>query len=158
MINVLWTCLELAASFLESLLSIDFIIKSFNRKVKFAGLRTTYLVGTLGMTTVVITLNNFTIYEGLLGLIYVVFLFAFSVVFLRGALWKKLFITFITVVCLISTSAVAGNVLLAIFKEEPIDIYAKPGLERFIFIVIGVALNAYVFAFVLRFTNKGGTF
>lgn len=158
MINILWMCLELAASFLETLFCIHFIIKSFNGKVKVIGLRATYAVGLLGMTATVTIMNHITIYEGLLGFIYVVLFFTFSVVFLHGAFWKKLFISIITVVCLISTSAITGNVLLAIFKEEPIDIYTKPGLERFIFLAIGVALNAYVFAFVQRFTNKGGYF
>lgn len=153
MIDILWICQELSASLFETFFCIHFIIRSFNGKVKITGLKSTYAIGILGMTAAVTVMNRITIYEGLLGFIYVILFFTFSVIFLQGAFWKKVFISIITVVCLISTSAISGNVLLTIFKEEPLDIYTGPSLERFIFIVMGVALNAYVFAFVQRFTS-----
>lgn len=153
MIDILWICLELSASLFETFFCIHFIIRSFNGKVKITGLKSTYAIEILGMTAAVTVMNRITIYEGLLGFIYVILFFTFSVIFLQGAFWKKVFISIITVVCLISTSAISGNVLLTIFKEEPLDIYTGPSLERFIFIVMGVALNAYVFAFVQRFTS-----
>lgn len=152
MLNVLWTCLELAANLFETLICIHFIIVSFGSRCRLTNSKNTHIIGTICMTAAVTALNFITDYEGVLGIIYVVLFFVFSAVFLRGTLCKKFFISILTVVCLISTATVSGNVLLAIFKNDPMNIYIEQGFERFIFLVIGVAMNVYVFALMQRLT------
>lgn len=151
--NVLWMVLELAVNLIESFLCIHFVIGSFDRKCKVLELKGTYLVGTIGFTAVVTALNQITEYEGLLGLIYAVYLIVFSLIFLRGALLKKLFISALTLICLVSTAAVSGNIMIAVFNNEPIEIYTEHSFERFAFMVAGVALLAYVLKLFLHFTG-----
>ncbi len=151
--NVLWTLLELISNLLESFLCIHFIINSFDAKTKKYNSRVVYVIGTLGMTVVVSALNKITLYEGLLGLFYVFFFFIFSVLFLRGTVQKKIFISILTNICLISTAALSGNFLSVIFDNHS-QLFAGQTLERFIYMVIGISLAAYVFAILLRFTNS----
>lgn len=153
--NVLWMVLELAANLYESFVCIHFIICSFDKKCKTFNVKMTYLIGTVIMMAVVTILNSVTEYEGLLGLIYTVYHILFSVFFLRGTFLKKVFISVLTNICLISTAAISGNVLFSVFKDNPMKIYAEHTLERFIFMIIGLALLTYVLTFFSRFT-KGG--
>ena len=153
MYDVLWIILELSANLFESFLCIHFIINSFDNKCRILSLKAAHIIGTMSMTAIVTFLNLVTEYEGLLGLIYVVSHIAFSVLFLRGTFLKKVFISILTNICLISTAAVSGNILSAIFKNNPMEMYTEHSFERFAFMVIGIALLAYTLAILSHFTG-----
>ncbi len=153
MIDAMWTILELAANLCESFLCIHFIIRSFDRKCKLINLKVLHIIGTLSMTIVVTVLNNITVYEGVLGVIYSIGFFAFSHFFLFGSVLKKIFISFLTVVCLISTATITGNTLSLFIRGDPTKIYTEHCLERFLYIIISVALLTYVLTILTRFTN-----
>jgi len=153
--NVLWMVLELTVNLIESFLCIHFVIGSFDRKCKILELKGTYLVGTIGLAAVVTVLNQITEYEGVLGLIYAVYLTVFSLIFLRGTLLKKLFISALTLICLVSTATVSGNIISAVFNNEPMEIYTEQIFERFAFMVVGVALLAYVLKLFSHFIGGG---
>lgn len=151
--NILWVILELTANLFETFLYIRFVINSFDKKVRIFGLKTTYAIGTLTMTAVVTALNQFTAYEGLLGLIYTVLILVFSVFFLHGSFLKKLFISILTNICLISTAVISGNILSAIFKGDSMEIYTEHSFKRFAFMVMGIALLAYMLEIISNFTG-----
>lgn len=151
--NVLWMILELIMNLLEAFLCVHFVIKAFDGKCRFLGLRSVYMIGAVGFTAIVTTLNQITEYEGVLGLIYAVYLTVFSLIFLRGALLKKLFISALTLICLVSTAAVSGNIMIAVFNNEPMEIYTEHSFERFAFMVAGVALLAYILKLFSHFTG-----
>lgn len=151
--NILWVILELTANLFETFLYIRFVINSFDKKVRIFGLKTTYAIGTLTMTAVVTALNQFTAYEGLLGLIYTVLILFFSVFFLHGSFLKKLFISILTNICLISTAVISGNILSAIFKGDSMEIYTEHSFERFAFMIMGIALLAYILEIISNFTG-----
>lgn len=153
MSNILWMCLELIANIYESFLCIHFIICSFDNKCRLMNSRVTHLIGIIGLTAIITALNNITVYEGLLGLIYVVCFFAFSMIFLCGSLLKKIFISILTNAVLISIASLTANVFLAIFKNNPTKIYTEHTLERFLFMVIGIGMWAYAFTLLIRFTG-----
>lgn len=154
MTEILWTCLELLANLFDSFLCIHFIINSFNGKCKVLDLKSTYIIGIVSAAAAVTIFNYITFFEGVLGITYVVLFFAFEIIFLRGALWKKAYISFITVLCLITTASLSGNVLFAIFRDDTFQIYNKLNLERVLFIVIGLAIRAYIFALLTGLTAK----
>ncbi len=151
--DVLWTLLELAANTCEAFLCIHFVIRSFNGKCRIFKSTSVHIIGTVGLTAVVTTLNQITAYEGVLGLFYAAFLITFSAIFLSGTFLKKFFISVLTLICLISTAAVSGNILSSVFKNAPMDIYTEHSFERFIFMVVGTLFLAYVLAILSRFTR-----
>lgn len=151
--DILWFLIELTANLCESFLCFKFIIKSFGGKCKKHNPRIALIIGMLFDTVIVTVLNRMTIYEGFLGLIYAVWFFVFSLIFLHGSVPKKIFISILTDICLISTAAITSNVLLAVFEEYNMNIYKGHNFERIIFMVIGIAFLAYVFAVLIRFTS-----
>ncbi len=151
--DIFWMILELAANLFESFLCTHFIIVSFDKKCRILGLRNVYIIGTIGFAAVAISLNLITEYEGILGLIYAAFFIVFSLIFLRGAFLKKLFIPALMLVCIVSTAAVSGNILSALFKSDPTEIYTVHNFKRFVYMVVGISLLAYILAIFSRFTG-----
>ena len=151
--DVLWTLLETISNLFESFLCIHFIITSFDGKTKKISSKAVYIIGTLCMTAVVSVLNGLTLYEGLFGLFYVIFFFIFSLIFLRGTIQKKIFVAILTNICLISTAAISGNILSVVFDNHS-QLFVEQTFERFIYMVIGISLAAYIFAILSRLTNS----
>ena len=151
--NVMWILLETATNILESFLCIHFLIGAFDGKFRVLNLKKVYIIGIVGYTVVITVLNKITEYEGLLGLIYGVYFIIFSLIFLRGSILKKISVSILTLICLISTATVSGNILFSVFNGDPMTIYTEQSFERFIFMIFGIALLAYVLAFLSRFIN-----
>lgn len=158
MLDVLWVLWELAVNLCQAFICVHFIISSFHGECKLTNVKNTHIIGVIIQVAVVTALNYVTDYEGVLGLIYVLFYFAFSVIFLRGKLWKKIYISIITVICLISTAALTANIFLALTKDDPSKIYSEHSFERIVFMAIGTAVYAYVFALLKRIINKNENF
>lgn len=151
--DVLWFCLEVSANMFQSFLCVHFLIGSFKGKIRFENIRFAYFIGIISFTGLVTVMNQIISYEGVFGLTYALFFFAFSAVFLYGTLLKKIFISLLLVLCLISTAAVSENFLFAFFKEDLNKIYIGHTFERVAFMVVGLSLLAYVLKFLIKFTN-----
>ena len=149
--NVLWMVFELSANLFESFLCVHFLIGSFDGKCRILGAKGVHIIGTVFFTAVVTVLNQITEYEGVLGLIYSAFFIVFSLIFLRGSVLKKIFVSVLTNICLISTAVISGNILFSVFKNAPANIYIEHTFERISFMIFGTALLAYVLTFFLRF-------
>lgn len=155
MSDVLWMCLEIFANIFQSFVVIHFITRSFGRRCRLVNLKLTYLIGIVTVTIMYTVMNMITVYEGLIGsIIYTVVFFIFSLVFLYGSVLKKVFIAILANTVLISIAALSANVLFVIFKDDPVKIYTEHSFERFLFMVIGNALWAYAFEFLVRFTGE----
>lgn len=149
--NVLWMMLELAANLIESFFCIDFIIKAFDGKFRFIKAKSVYLIGSLSLAVFVTVFNQITEYEGIFGIAYSCIMFVFLLIFLRGSIIKKVFVSVLINLCLISSAAVSGNILSAAFGSDQSLLYKEGTVERFIYMVVGISLTVYVLAIVLRF-------
>ena len=153
MLDAMWNFIELAANLCDSFLCINFIIKSFDGKCRYFNSKITLIVGALLLATIVTAINKITTYEGILGAVYIVVYFVFSLIFLRGSILKKIFISLLANICLISSAALTSNVLFTIFNDDSMKIYTAHSLERLIFMVIGLAVRVYIFELLIRLTN-----
>lgn len=151
--NVLWMILELSANLIEGFLCTHFIINSLNGKCKLLNSKITHIIGTAGTAAVVTILNNVTIYEGILGIFYAVFFFVFAHFFMRGHILKKVFISVLLDICLVVTAAISGNILSSVLSSNPMMIYTEHSIERFVYMVVGIAFFAYASALLSRFTD-----
>lgn len=157
MLVLLWNLFEQSVNIYDAVIIMYFICESFGHDLHSRRNRTTYFVGVIIMASIITILNNITIYEGLLGLVYSVYFFIFSVICLKGTLIKKLFISILTNVILISVNAVIGNLISYVFKNNLEKIYSEHCISRFLYMIIVQALLAYIFSIVLRFTKKDKT-
>ena len=152
--DVLWIIIELATNLYNSFLCIHFIIASFDNKCRILNVRKLHIIGTTIMTALVTLLNSITSYEGILGITYVLYFFLFACACLRGSILKKLFISVFRNICLICIAAAVGNVLFFFLQDNPQKIYSEHCIERFLYIIVSMALLTYVFAIFKKFTSK----
>ncbi len=152
--NVMWMLFETAANIFQSFLTVHFIIGSFDNKCKILNVKKTHIIGTVVMAAVVTLLNNFTIYEGILGVLYSLSFFIFAYAFLYGSVIKKIFIGVLTNLCLLFSTMIVGNVLFYFLRSEPHKIYTEHCFERFLYIIISSAFMTYIFAILKNLTRS----
>lgn len=156
--EILWTLFELVVNVYESFLLIIFISLSLDIKRQFRKHHLAIICGGIAMSIIVTILNHVTIYEGLLGIIYSLCFFVFSLIFLNGTILKKIFISVFTNVVLIGVSTCIVSVMSMFLKDSMENIYTEQAISRFLTIVIGQATLTYVFGVLLHFTtNKIGS-
>ena len=90
MTDFLWAAFELFITFFENLTVCHFICRFLKLDLKSRKGIILYLIGCVSFSVIVTVINNFTLYEGVYGLIYTVMFFAYSL-FLPGSVIKKAF-------------------------------------------------------------------
>ena len=99
--EVLWNLFELLINIYEGFIVFHFVCSFLNFNIKNRKNKIVYISGSLGYTAVVTVINNLSAFEGILGLIYPILVFAFAVVFLEGGTAKKAFISLLAFSCII---------------------------------------------------------
>lgn len=77
MLVLLWNLFEQSVNIYDAVIIMYFICESFGHDLHSRRNRTTYFVGVIIMASIITILNNITIYEGLLGLVYSVYFFSY---------------------------------------------------------------------------------
>ncbi len=152
--NIFWIIFEFTVNLYESLILISFICSSLKFKRDIHNHRLIFLTGVAVMTLSVTILDNVVMYEGLLGIIYSLCFFAYSLFFLNGGVLKKLFIAIFTNAVLIGVSTAIANIMSFILKDSIENIYNERTTSRLLVVVIGQALITYVFGLLRHFTNN----
>ncbi len=152
----LWTVFEFLVTVFEAFVIMHFVCAFFDHSFTSRKGRMIYISGSLCYAFMVLIINSLTPYEGLIGIIYSVYIFVFSLIFLRGKVITKIFVSIFTDLCLICISTFVVN-LLSVISESNVDaIYSENTLPRFLMIIIVQTLLFYVFALFLKIFKKGG--
>ncbi len=152
----LWTVFEFLVTVFEAFVIMHFVCAFFDHSFTSRKGRLIYISGSLCYAFMVLIINSLTPYEGLIGIIYSVYIFVFSLIFLRGKVITKIFVSIFTDLCLICISTFVVN-LLSVISESNVDaIYSENTLPRFLMIIIVQTLLFYVFALFLKIFKKGG--
>ncbi len=150
----LWTVFEFLVTVFEAFVIMHFVCAFFDHSFTSRKGRLIYISGSLCYAFMVLIINSLTPYEGLIGIIYSVYIFVFSLIFLRGKVITKIFVSIFTNLCLICISTFVVN-LFSVISESNVDMmYSKSTLPRFLMIIIGQALLFYIFAVFLKIFKK----
>lgn len=151
--NTFWTVFEFAINIYQAFLVMHFICSSLNHNYHSAKGKMVFVLGCLCSAVLITIFSTVTIYEGLLGIIYSIYFFVFSLLFLKGSVWKKLFISVFTNLCVIGISSAVTSVVSAVFKDNMDNIYNTNSTSRFITVVAVQVLLTYLLAVALNFTK-----
>ena len=151
--NVFQTIFELIINLYEAFMLMNFVCSSLSFKRKSRKSIILYISGAVGFAALITVLNLSTSYEGLLGVFYSVYFFVFSLIFLKGSIIKKFFISVFTNVCLIFISALTANLMSVLLRDEVGSIYSESGFKRVITVIIVQAVLTYVFAVLHHFIS-----
>ena len=150
----LWTGFEFFITVFEAFVIMHFVCAFFDHSFSSKKGRIIYICASVCYAFMVLTINSITSYEGWIGVVYSIYILAFSLIFLRGKLLTKILISILTDICLISVSTFSVNLMSVVFKSNVDAIYSEKTLSRFLMIIIDQLILFYVFAVFLRIFKK----
>ncbi|MBP3855209.1 MAG: GHKL domain-containing protein [Ruminiclostridium sp.] len=156
--ELLWLFFEIGVDIYESFVVIHFICSILKFRNNIKKRKHFIFIGTMAMTALIIVINSLALYEGLLGVLYSVFFFLFSLAFLNGTILQKLFTAIVTNVVLIGVSVGVISLMSLITKDNLNSIYSQHSVNRLLTVVIGQTVLTYVLVVIRHIFNKKITF
>ncbi|MEG0615208.1 MAG: GHKL domain-containing protein [Oscillospiraceae bacterium] len=153
MIDFLWAAFEFLVTVFQSFLCIYFVCAFLEHDFSTKKGKLIYFFGSIGFLVIVYILNFFVVYEGIFGVIYSLAIFIFALFFLKGSVFKKIFIAIFTNVITICVSTFVAGAVSAAFKNNINEIYGENTLARFLLIAIVQSILVYIFGLILRTTS-----
>lgn len=150
----LWLGFEFFVTVFEAFVIMHFVCAFFDHSFSSKKGRTIYICASISYALMVLTINSITSYEGWLGVVYSIYILVFSLIFLRGKLLTKIFVSIFTDICLISVNAFAVNLTSVVLKNNVDSIYSEQSLSRFLMIIIDQLILFYVFALLLKIFKR----
>mgnify|MGYP000025994066 CR=1 FL=1 len=151
MTDFLWAAFELFITFFENLTVCHFICRFLKLDLKSRKGIILYLIGCVSFSVIVTVINNFTLYEGVYGLIYTVMFFAYSL-FLPGSVIKKAFAAILANIVIVCTNALVTSTISAASGNAVAEILGTHTLERVIAVLSVQILLIYIFGIILKIT------
>lgn len=152
MTDTLWKVFELLVSLFESIIVIRFICLYLNNDFSSARGKLVYIIGVFFDFISVTLINQFTVYEGFGGAVYILIYLLYEIIFLNGNFFKKFFSALISVVVLASVSFGVSSIVSALFKSNVTTVYEPYTIER-ICTVIFIQIFIYcIFDLIIKFS------
>lgn len=149
-----WDLFEILVSIYEGFNLYYYIFAFLDYNFKSQRSKITYSAGAIIHTCIVLVLNYFTFYEGILGLIYMLFTLIYSILILQKSKVKTFFVVLSGYVWVLSINVFVATFISNISSSELSDIYSKHIFERFMLILIAQLLVTYVYRVTLKLFKK----
>lgn len=149
-----WIFFEYLVTIFESFVTTHFVF-AFNKfDFKKNKNKAIFIWASLGDAILVNVLNNYTVYEGILGVLYIAYIFVIALIFLKSSIGQKLFSSVLSVLITLVTSSTVASMVSAAFRDGINDIYSTPSISRLIFIVVVQMLQIIIYDAILKTTDK----
>lgn len=152
MSDIIWNVFEISVNLFESCVVIHFICAFLNHNFKTVKGKTVYIIGVMIDFFTVSIINHFVVYEGVIGLVYTIEYFVFSLVLLKGSIYQKVFAAIISPIVMICANTLVSGIISNIFKSEIRPIYDENTKERIFLIIPVQILLIIVFDLILKYS------
>ncbi len=142
--------LELITTFIEGLIVVHFVLafQDFDFKVRFNKLK--FLCTSLLYTALVLLINYLLPFEGLLGVIYILFFIFVSLPLTDSKIHIRVLSSTIAVVILIFASTLISNLFSTMFRVPLEQFYSELSLIRFFALITSLIIKLFVFDIILK--------
>lgn len=154
MIDFLWNLFEYLVIIFESFVYVYFVCAFMKHEFSTRKGKFIFVGGSIVLCIIEFTLNYITFFEGLLGIIYSVFTFLYSLFLLKGSILKKMFVSVLANIISMFVSSFVISAVSAMFQDNINQIYTERSLSRFITIIIAQILLVYVYSVILKITSN----
>ena len=97
-------------------------------------------------------LNLITVYEGVLGIIYILIYYLYAIVFLKGSKIKKMFASVTAIIVLVGVGAGVSGFISVLFNRELSILYGQKIVERIYSIILIQTMLVIVYDIILKFS------
>lgn len=153
--DVLWSAFEIAVNLFEALVAMHFVCAFLGENVKS---RTGFMKWAfISFLTASITtgLNALFSYEGILSLVYIFTVLVFALIFLKGNILEKVFVSFLTYGTILTVSRLWTSLITATLNIEMDALLTQSGLIRFLTILIVQVTDLFLFHLLIQLFGKG---
>ena len=154
MADTLWILFELLITVFESFVCIYFVCAFLKHDFSTSRGKIIFIGGSVIFSALVIAINNLTIYEGILGIIYSFFYFVFALLLLNGTVLKKIFVSILTNVVSLFIASSTVSIISVAFQDNINVIYTDKSISRIVMVIIVQALRIYVYGIILKLTGS----
>lgn len=152
--DIFWNIFETLVAVFESFVSLRFVLKFQGYNFSILSARLKYIYASLGQAILVTMLNYLVPYDGILGFIYVIYLFIISVILTESKIFIKIFVSIIENLIALAAGATVSGILSLAFHKSLSEIFSEMSWVRFTAVVVGQFLKLFIFDVILRATKK----
>lgn len=147
--DIVWNVFELLVNVYEGCIIYYFVCTFLDFNISKHKNRMIYFIGVSGHFVLVTFINSLTYFEGIIGLIYPVALFTFTLIFFEGSILKKAFCSLLTFTCNIIVNTIIVSTMAAIAGLNLNSLYSR-NVYRFIIVILVQITVTYVYLIILK--------
>lgn len=154
--EVFWNIFETLATVFEAFVAVRFVFIFQNYNFSISSAKLKYIYSSLGFAALTVMITYFVSYEGIIGIIYVIYLFVVSILLIDSRLAAKIFAPVIeNLVSLAVAAAVSGMISIA-FQKPLTEVFSEMSWVRFGGVVAVQFLKAFIFDIILKAMRRDG--
>lgn len=154
--DIFWNIFETLSPVFEAFMAMRFVLKIQNYNFSHTKAKLNYIYASLGYGILIIVLTYFVQYEGLVGAVYVIYLFVISALLVESKILLKLFVSVIEVLIALAISTLVSGMLFVAFNKPLNEIFSEVSWMRFFGVVIVQFLKILIYDIIIKITNKDG--
>ena len=153
MIQILWIIFELAVNLFQGIVFAYFICGTLGYKEININKKVLFVLCVLSIFSALTVSNYFTYFEGIAIFVYFLILFIFSLIFLKGNVLKKTFMSLMPINAMAIGSVFSTNLVSFIFEKDIMSLMSQGSFYR----IITVVISNGVFFLILFIIKKIST-
>ena len=141
---------EVITTFIEGMIVVHFVLafQGFDFKVRFSQLK--YLCFSLVYTALILVINYILPFEGLLGIIYILFFVISSLPLTDSKIYIRILSSTIAVIVLLFVATLSLNLYSTVFRVPLEQIYSELSLIRFFAVTTSLIIKLFFFDVILK--------
>lgn len=148
--DIFWNIFETLVTVFEAFIAMRFVLKFQNYGFLITSAKLKYIYASLGYAILTIVLTYFVPYEGILGIIYVVFLFIISFFFTESKIITKIFVSVVTVLVSLAVATTIAGTFSAAFHKPLSEIFFEMSWVRFSCVVSVQFIKVFIYDVILK--------
>lgn len=152
--EIFWNIFETLVTVFESFVSVRFVLKfqGYNFSVTSAKLK--YIYSSLGYAILATILTYLVSYEGILGVIYIIYMFFISVLLVESKIFTKIFVSVFEDLISLAVSTIVSGIMSVAFHKPLNELFFEMSWVRFVLLIVGQLLKIFAFDIILKTFNK----
>ncbi len=149
MTDILWLLFEIAVNLFQGTIISHYAYSILDDKHNRSFVKSGGLITSLILTVTITAINYLIDFEGLYLCTYILVVFIYTMICLKGQFLKKLFISSFSIIFISIVTILVANFFALLFNEPVSDIFANQTFERFISVIVCQLIILYIYKVTL---------
>lgn len=148
--DIFWNIFETLVTVFEAFISMRFVLKFQGYNFSITSAKLKYIYSSLGFAILTITLTYLVPYDGVLGFVYVIYLFIISVLLAESKIFTKIFVSVIDNLIALAVATTVSGMLSVAFHRPLNEIFSEMSSVRFGGVIAVQFLKVFIYDIILK--------